>query len=216
MTVDAIEKRSRSFEPFPSSALEESIVVRFRRQVAQEPAEIAVRSRSLAWSYGELDRLSNAIANRLLAARGDRLETLAIMMAQGPLAVAAILGVVKAGKIYVPLDPAEAPEQLAAMLQDADPPIILADAPNRQIAESFAGRQREVIGAEPALATLETGDPGLSLAAERPLYIYYTSGSTGAPKGVFSRACSMGRRSAPSIFAAKASALSAAVSERNG
>ncbi len=92
---------------------------------------------------------------------------------------------IKAGKIYVPLDPTEAPDRIAGKLHDAGAPIIFTDAANRDTARAFASQQRTVIEVERAVATSETTDPDLSHEPDRPVYIYYTSGSTGAPKGVF-------------------------------
>ncbi|MCZ6860567.1 MAG: AMP-binding protein [Alphaproteobacteria bacterium] len=185
ITSEALEQRTRSFKPFSRSALEGTIVALFRKQVSEQAGRTAVKTNSVKWSYVELDRLSNCIANTLLNARGDQLEPIAIMMSQSALAVAAILGAIKAGKIYVPLDPTEAPNQVAAKLHDAGAPIILTDAANRDTARTFATQQRTVFEVERAVATSETMDPGLSLEPDRPVYIYYTSGSTGAPKGVF-------------------------------
>ena len=108
-TVAARDDRALSFIPFSKTALDGSIVACFRKQVSRHAERIAVATRTVTWSYGELDRLTNSIANTLLDQRGDRLEPIAIMMDQGALAVAAILGAIKAGKIYVPLDPVEAP-----------------------------------------------------------------------------------------------------------
>jgi len=185
MTVKMLEKRSQSFKPFPRSALEGSISDRFRKQVSEHANRTAVKTNSVEWSYAKLDRLSNCVANTLLNVRGDALEPIAIMIDQSPLAVAAILGAVKAGKIYVPLDLTEATNQVSAKLDDAAAPVILTDAANHDAARTAATPKRTVIEVEQAVAASLTADPGLSLEPERPVYIYYTSGSTGAPKGVF-------------------------------
>ena len=101
------------FAPFPREAIEQSIPARFAQQVARAPDRLAVKSGADELSYGALDRLANRVANAMLAACGQVSEPIVLLIEQGTLLVAAILGTLKAGKIYVPLDPSFPPALLA-------------------------------------------------------------------------------------------------------
>ena len=83
----------------------------------------------MCWSYAELDAHANRIAQLLLARRGTGLEPVALVIDQGLPLLAAILGTLKAGKVYVPLERAHPRERLLHMLRDAGAAIALVDEP---------------------------------------------------------------------------------------
>jgi len=176
---------NRSFEEFPRSALEATIADRFRAQAAVFAADRAVKDDRVDWTYGDLERRSNRIANRLIAEFGDGLEPVAIAAYQGASAVAAMLGAVKAGKIYVPLDFSEPDAAITAKLENASVQGIVADSAHAGRAQEFAMPRRPVIGIDQAMASGDTSDILVPRDPDDPVYIFYTSGSTGTPKGVF-------------------------------
>lgn len=176
---------ARPFNKFPRSALDASIAGRFREQVSRFAAQRAVKSGRLEWTYSDLDRRSNRIANRLLDDFGDGLEPVAIAAEQGAGAVAAILGAVKAGKIYVPLDFSEPDSAVSAKLENASVQGILADAALAGRAREFASSRCPVVGIDHAMSAGDASDPAIPRNPDDPVYIFYTSGSTGTPKGVF-------------------------------
>ncbi len=94
------------FIAFPKEAIEQSIGSRFREQAARYPDNIAVRTKNEQWTYAQLEELSNRVANALLTLRGNGEERIALFFRHGASMIAAMLGVLKAGKTYVPLDPA--------------------------------------------------------------------------------------------------------------
>src|SRR6185436_13854730 len=97
---------SAAFVPFPRTALEQSIGARFEAQARRGPDRLAVKHGATAWTYAQLDAAANRVARAILAARGPGAEPVGLVLEQGAWLVAAILGALKAGKIYVPLDPA--------------------------------------------------------------------------------------------------------------
>ena len=144
------------------------------------PSAPAVVSAGGTLSYAALDALANGVAQVLLRrgiGRGDRIG---VLLPRGPLVIGAILGVVKAGATYLPLDAAYPPQRLAYILADAGVSAVLTVPALRAIlpaalADLAIDAGAVVPQAEPA------GAP--SPAADDLLYVIYTSGSTGQPKG---------------------------------
>ena len=164
------------FIAFSGQAIEQSIGSRFREQATRYPDNAAVKTKNEQWTYTQLERLSNRVANAILALRGESEERIALFFRHGASMIAAMLGVLKAGKTYVPLDP-----------------LILCPGLSRLISR-FRGSRRPdryrrifhgTCGGDPACRdrTLRCKSPALRVAW-RIAYILYTSGSTGEPKGV--------------------------------
>jgi amino acid adenylation domain-containing protein len=162
-----------------------SIPGRFARVVSQFPGRIAVSTPDAQWSYAELDERSDAVAGRILDRLGESPEPVTLLMEHGAPLIAAILGVLKSGKIYLVLDPTEPPARLQAMLDDAGTRLLLADATSAVLARSFKSDRRLQIetDAEPRLrpAARPTGE----VSPDAGAWLMYTSGSTGAAKGVW-------------------------------
>lgn len=159
----------------------------FERQCDREPDRIAVRSQEGVLDYRGLEARANRIAS-LLRARGVRRGTLAgIALDRGGDMLAALLGVLKAGAGYVPLDPQFPSERLAYMVADAG---LAALVTTRKYAANFDLRGRPVLALDVLAADMAAAssarcarDEGV-IAAEDVAYVIYTSGSTGRPKGV--------------------------------
>ena len=174
---------TNAFERFERDDLERSIPARFERQAARAPGRLAVKMASQTLTYAELDRAANRVAHALLDRLGPGNEAVALLLPQGIRQVAAVLGALKAGKIYVPLDPAHPAPRLADAIGDSGARLVLT-------AAAYAPLTRAV-AEEAALLVAETLDdsganaaPGLVVAPEAGAYVFYTSGSTGRPKGV--------------------------------
>ncbi len=172
------------FREFSREEIEQSLASRFESQAALFPGRLAVRTRAHGWSYAELDSAANRIANAILRARGPVEEPVALLLAPGAPAIAAILGSLKAGKLYVPLDSSHPRARLADVVAEAGAAVVLADAPHRELARELAGPHGEPLDVEGALASGADARPDLPLSPDRGAYIFYTSGSTSRPKGV--------------------------------
>ncbi|MCY1023039.1 non-ribosomal peptide synthetase [Pyxidicoccus sp. MSG2] len=156
----------------------------FEARAASTPDAVAVESAGRAFTYAELDRSANRLANHLLA-EGVRLgDRVALCLEHSPEAVVAVLGILKAGAAYVPLDPSAPAERLGFMLEDTGAARVLTlegasrHLPPGGVRPLFLDADAARIAAAPDTAPrMET--TGADLA-----YVMYTSGSTGRPKGV--------------------------------
>src|SRR5262245_23342123 len=101
-----------TFIPFPPEAIEQSIPDRFEQQVARNPERQAVKNGNQVLTYVGLNQIANRVARAILAQGGACTEPIALLFRTGASAIAALLGVLKAGKFYVPLDPTYPPARL--------------------------------------------------------------------------------------------------------
>ncbi|MFC0527598.1 amino acid adenylation domain-containing protein [Phytohabitans kaempferiae] len=170
-------------EVAPASA---GFVELFQRRVAVAPYAPAVVWDGVPTSYADLNRDANRLAHHLRARGVGRESRVGILLDRTPSLTVAILGVLKTGAAYVPLDPGYPPDRLAFMLADAEVTVLLTG-------ERLAGA---LAGVEPAPAyeavlvddpsTLDgqaEDDPAEAPDLDALAYVVYTSGSTGRPKG---------------------------------
>lgn len=153
-----------------------------------KPALFAADGRS--WTYGELSVWSNRIAHALLdgAAADDRIgERVAILMEKGPEQVAAALGILMTGRVYVPLDPAWPDNRILSVLESAGISDVLAQPwRHEELQARFGGGTTRILDVAETALTGYSGNAPASprVAVTDPAYVIYTSGSTGTPKGV--------------------------------
>jgi non-ribosomal peptide synthetase component F len=100
-----IVRPTKSFEPFQLSDIEQSVGKYFERQAEQYRDALAIKKESKELTYGELNRFANRIAHSILEKIGDKNIPVALLFEQGINFLGAILGALKAGKCYVPIDP---------------------------------------------------------------------------------------------------------------
>ncbi|KOY00806.1 non-ribosomal peptide synthetase [Pseudomonas nunensis] len=155
----------------------------FEAQVALGPDAIAVSFEDSHWTYAELNRHANQIAHRLieLGIRPD--DRVAICVDRSLEMVAGLLGILKSGAAYVPLDPDYPADRLAYMLENSAPAVVLTQ---RSLQGSLPATDADILlldGEE--FSTQPIINPAVeSLSSDNLAYVIYTSGSTGMPKGV--------------------------------
>ena len=131
-------------------------------------------------TYRELDEASNRLAHALIGRGAGPGRCVALVVERGAEAVVAVLGVLKTGAAYVPIDAALPRERIGFMLADAAPVLAVCTAG----LGSRVGEAVPVIDVEdPAVAAQPPTAP-TSVAAGELAYVIYTSGTTGVPKGV--------------------------------
>ncbi len=147
------------------------VVAEFVARASQHPESVAIEEKSQTITYGELDALTSAIAGGLEAG-----SVVGVAFTRSARAVASMLGVLRAGAAYVPIDPTWPPERIRFAVDDAACSVLLtdsaidADVPTRTFDE--------------ASASAGTSGSELTISQDSLAYVLYTSGSTGAPKGV--------------------------------
>jgi natural product biosynthesis luciferase-like monooxygenase protein/amino acid adenylation domain-containing protein len=162
--------------PAPVSVLE-----RVAAHAALKPHSLAVRAGDRSMTYAQLDEQSNQIAAALREMDINGGTRVALFMDRSTDMVAAVLGILKAGAVWVPIDPQYPQDRVAFMLADAAPAALVTRA---ALQESLPAHSLPVV-------LLDDGAPVWQQSMEAPgavpgddAYVIYTSGSTGAPKGV--------------------------------
>jgi amino acid adenylation domain-containing protein len=158
---------------------------RFERQVKRTPDAVAVTGEQGSLSYAQLDAAAGRVAHRLAAEGVDSESVVAVLAERSPELVVALLGVIKAGAAYLPLDPEYPAERLAFMLADSAAQVVLTQRHLGGVLPeaSPAGLYLDDAAGWPAEAG---GGDRAAVSPDSAAYLIYTSGSTGRPKGVIS------------------------------
>ncbi len=155
----------------------------FQQQATLTPDRIAIQFDNREISYGELNQKANGIAGHLRKLGVGPEKLVGIFVERSIEMVAGLLGILKAGSAYVPLDPAFPKERLAFMIQDSGVGVLLTQ---RKFVDDLPAHQAQVVCIDGDLgSSAPTNDENHpKLSTENLAYVIYTSGSTGRPKGV--------------------------------
>ena len=151
------------------------------RQVDRAPGGVALVMKDHVVTYGELDRLANQLARVLRQHGVDRNTPVAVMAGRSLDMIVALLGILKAGGFYLPLDTEYPRSRIEYVLADSGADIVLVQSQLKRFVE--LDRTVLEIG-DPAFENTETTRPEPIAGAEDLAYLIYTSGTTGKPKGV--------------------------------
>ena len=172
------------FVRFPKGDIDQTIASRFEQIVACEPSRIAVKTNQQTVSYNALNKTANRIAHAILSKSGQANEPVAVVVENDAATIAAILGVLKAGKIYVPLDASYSPAWVKYILDDANCTIIVSHDSGFRLVQPWLNASQALIRIDSLGPDGCDNDPRLELSPDARSHILYTSGSTGHPKGV--------------------------------
>ena len=171
----------RRVDPPSSANIEQSIAECFERQVDGAPETLAVSDEQLTLTYDALNRLANRVAHALAAEEAP--SRVVVCIENGSQCVAAILGVLKAGHAYVPIDPAFPESRNAYIVEDSQATVVVTNSRFFAMAENLARGKLRTVNLD-ALPLWPDSNPSLNISPDALAYIIYTSGSTGKPKGV--------------------------------
>ncbi len=162
----------------------------FERQATQTPDAVAVEHEGRQLTYEQLNVRANQLARYLVSQGARPDQVVGICMERGLEMVVGLLGILKAGSAYLPLDPNYPTERLRHMLEDASPQVILTE--TELVGVLPAGSARvialdEKLGQIAAYVDEDLPPAELGLTSENLVYVIYTSGSTGRPKGTAMR-----------------------------
>jgi amino acid adenylation domain-containing protein len=158
----------------------------FERQARKTPSAVALIDKDRRLTYQELDARASALAEELRRRGAGPESVVAVKLPRTAELIVALLGVLKAGAAYLPLDPAYPEERIAFMLADAGAGVVLEPSPPAPLPQAGEGCRLEGISISPDTANpLPSPACGRGAGGEGHLaYLIYTSGSTGRPKGV--------------------------------
>ena len=156
----------------------------FEEQVARTPEAVALLYEDEQLTYAEVNGRANQLAHYLRELGVGAEVRVGVLMERSVELVISLLGILKAGAAYVPLEPGYPRERLAYMMADAGVPVLLTQS-------RFAAQWATVVGVQVVsvdgereeLGRRGTGNLGVGLSDAHLAYVIYTSGSTGAPKG---------------------------------
>ncbi len=174
------------FAPFPRERLESSVAANFERQAAATPQSIAVKAGEDCLTYAALNRAANRVARELLARKLNLAHPVALLFDHQVEMITAMLGVLKAGGWYAPLNQAHPAARNTDLLRDMRAEIILTDLGGSEIAKTYGFTGEQIFRVDDPALTSAAGVENLQreIKPGDPACLLYTSGSTGRPKGV--------------------------------
>jgi amino acid adenylation domain-containing protein len=179
----------------------QSVLELFSRAVASGPSRTAIHASDRIISYAELEAQAAALAETLISAGVPKGGIVAVLVQNRSVVVISLLGIMKAGCVFVPLETNSPPQRIKTMIAEAAPAcILIAPELSETIARAAADSAPEahVIFIGPKGVLSETARPfatkqakagvsesrGREYGPEDMCYIFFTSGSTGKPKGI--------------------------------
>lgn len=182
---ELVTERNRTAVAVPEATIPEL----FEAQVRRSPDATAVVFGETSLSYRELNARANRLAHALLADGAAPDQIVALALSRGIDLVVAILGVLKAGAAYLPVDPEYPPDRIAFMLADARPTQLLVSTETAADIPDDGTVPRRMIDDSARLghgkdANPTDADRAAPLLPQHCAYVIYTSGSTGTPKAV--------------------------------
>jgi natural product biosynthesis luciferase-like monooxygenase protein len=153
----------------------------FHRQADATPDAVAVRCEGKSLTYKQLDERANAVAEQLIAAGAGPDALVGVHVDRSVELMVAVLGALKSGAAYVPLDPTYPADRIEYMVEHAK---LTATLTRGHLSRSLPSAAPQVIDVDAITASSSVRPSAISTGPSNLAYVIYTSGSTGRPKGV--------------------------------
>ena len=162
-----------------------SLVGRFQEQVGLFPDAVAVLApaEEASLTYRELDKRSDNVAHRLIGAGVSAGDRVGISCERSANMLAVIVGILKIGAAYIPLDPSYPPNRISLMIEDTAMAVLVADTRSAKRLPDFSGTMLDLSDCVQDGSARRSHEAVHIPHATDPAYVMYTSGSTGTPKG---------------------------------
>jgi amino acid adenylation domain-containing protein len=175
---------TNSFTEFRKQAIEQSLTTLFERTVENNADRPAIITDGETLTYRDLNRIANRIAHAILERCGEGQKPIAIIVANDATAIAGIIGILKAGKICVPVDAGLPATRAKSIITDSQASVIVAATKHVAMAQASGSSAHEIINLTEVRPEMSARNPAVPIAPTDLAHIIYTSGSTSEPKGV--------------------------------
>ncbi|WP_426234752.1 amino acid adenylation domain-containing protein [Pseudomonas sp. TWP3-2] len=161
-----------------------SVLQHWAREVARQPDALAARDLNASVSFQALDQAANRLAQHLRALGVSDGQPVAVLMERSLDWLTCVLGIFKAGAVYMPLDVKAPTARLQQMVTSAKAGVLLCAAGDARVEQLAVANCQGVVFDAQQWHQQPSSAPDLSASAQSPAYVIHTSGSTGQPKGV--------------------------------
>jgi amino acid adenylation domain-containing protein len=165
----------------------QSIQEMFCEAAARFKDQPAISYANQTTTYAALDAKANNLANFLIASGAPKGSIVAVLIEDPVQVIAAIIGILKAGCVFVPLDPSIPEKRLEVMVAEVSPGWFLYESRFSGIVERIAGDSARVISVDEYSSFNNSEPPATEYDPNDKCYVFFTSGSTGKPKGIVGR-----------------------------